>query len=328
MCGKETVVQILTAVGHLQDDDRFIDKLLQETSRTFALAIPLLAAERQRQIGLSYLLFRVADSIEDAPEGDVATKISLLNALKTCLHKGELVPTLQTECVGLDSTSFSGLWPTESPTERLLRELPGLMAMFAELPSSVADAIRKALTSTISGMIRFLDASKSSLEQIRLQTVADLRLYCYAVAGVVGELLTDIFVFHYPPGLAVHQELRRLSVGFGEFLQLTNILKDADRDAASGRVFIPVGTSREAVVQLAVAAHDDALMYINLLEKNDFPTDIQYFCRFLCFLAEGSVTRLRSHGAGSKLTRDEVLRILSEVKSDSPVSPVPASIQG
>lgn len=125
MCGKETVVQILTAVGHLQDDDRFIDKLLQETSRTFALAIPLLAAERQRQIGLSYLLFRVADSIEDAPEGDVATKISLLNALKTCLHKGELVPTLQTECVGLDSTSFSGLWPTESPTERLLRELQG-----------------------------------------------------------------------------------------------------------------------------------------------------------------------------------------------------------
>ncbi len=315
-------MQTSTALDHLHDDDRFIDDLLQGTSRTFALAIPLLTAERRRHIGLSYLLFRVADSIEDAPEGDAVTKISLLTAMRTCLNKAAVETTRYSEYSGDASMSFGGLWPTESPTERLLIQLPRLMALFGELPSTVANDIRKALASTISGMIRFIDASMSSREQIQIQTVGDLRLYCYAVAGIVGELLTDIFVFHHPPGAVARKELRQLSVGFGEFLQLTNILKDADRDATSGRVFIPIGTSRESVFQLAYAAREDALMYISLLEKNDFPTDILLFCRFLCFLAEGSLSRLRSNGAGSKLTRDEVMRILSAVKSESIVLPV------
>ena len=318
----DTVVQTSTALDHLHDDDRFIDDLLQGTSRTFALAIPLLTAERRRHIGLSYLLFRVADSIEDAPEGDAVTKISLLTAMRTYLNKAAVDTTQNSEYSGAASMSFGGLWPTESPTERLLLQVPRLMALFGELPSTVANEIRKALASTISGMIRFIDASMSSCEQIQIQTVGDLRLYCYAVAGIVGELLTDIFVSHHPSGAVALKELRQLSVGFGEFLQLTNILKDADRDATSGRVFIPIGTSRESVFELAYAAREDALMYISLLEKNDFPTDILRFCRFLCFLAEGSLSRLRSNGAGSKLTRDEVMRILSAVKSEPIVLPV------
>ena len=268
----DTVVQTLTAVDHLQDDHGFIDDLLQGTSRTFAWAIPLLSIELRRHVGLSYLLFRVADSIEDAPEGDAATKISLLTAMRTCLNKVAVGTTRNSESSCAASLSFEGLWPTDSPTERLLLQLPRLMALFGELPSTVANEIRKALTSTISGMVRFIEASMSSREQIQIQTVGDLRLYCYAVAGIVGELLTDIFVFHHPSGAVVKKELRQLSVGFGEFLQLTNILKDADRDATSGRVFIPIGTSRESIFQLADAAREDALMYISILEKNDFPS--------------------------------------------------------
>jgi farnesyl-diphosphate farnesyltransferase len=315
-------VQTLTSVDHLQDDDILIDELLQGTSRTFALAIPLLTAARRRQIGLSYLLFRVADSIEDAAESDVETKISLLTAMSTCLNKVPVGRAPHLECLSPVTMSFGKLWPTESPTERLLQQFPRLMALFGELPPSVACEIRRALGSTISGMIRFIGASKSSVVQIQIETVGDLHLYCYAVAGVVGELLTDIFVFHHPPGVGVHNRLRQLSVGFGEFLQLTNILKDADRDSTSGRVFIPVGTSRESIFQLAYTAREDALMYISILEKNDFPTDVLLFCRFLCFLAEGSLSRLRSNGAGSKLTRDEVTQILSAVKSESTVMPV------
>ena len=314
----------LTTMDHLQDDDSFIDELLQGTSRTFALAIPLLTVERRRQIGLSYLFFRAIDSIEDAPEGDVETKILLLTAMKTCLNMVAADTVESSDFSSFASISFGGLWPTGSPTERLLLQLPRLMALFGELPLSIASEIRKALTSTIRGMIRFIDGSKDSSDQIQIQiqTVHDLRLYCYAVAGVVGELLTDIFVFHHPPGAAVHNDLRKLSVGFGEFLQLTNILKDADRDAVSGRVFIPIGTSRDSIFQLAYAAGQDAEMYMRILEKNDFPTDILIFCRFLYLLAEGSLSRLRSSGAGSKLTRDEVMRIFWAVKSQSAVEPV------
>ncbi|MFO0998882.1 MAG: squalene/phytoene synthase family protein [Planctomycetaceae bacterium] len=317
----------MTAVLHTENDDCFIDHHLQRTSRTFALAIPLLAADLRRQVGISYLLFRVADSIEDAPDGDAALKKHLLIALRDCLsdstprdaiirnakHQQFPTPTLP---------GFEGLWPAQSPTESLLRDFPRLLSMFFELPSPVSQAIRKSLTSTITGMIGFLDASRNLPNQIQIQTVSDLRLYCYAVAGVVGELLTDLFVLNHPAGLKDHEELRRLAVGFGEFLQLINILKDSGHDATSGRVFIPFEASRENVHELATASRDDALRYICLLEENGFPRHVILYCRFLYLLADGSLEQLRQRGPGSKLTRDEVMRILSELNSESVILPV------
>jgi farnesyl-diphosphate farnesyltransferase len=314
------VAQTMTAVHHQNDDD-FIDEFLQGTSRTFALAIPLLEVERRRQIGLSYLLFRVADSIEDAPEGDATAKKEMLTTMKSYLNMTNAGHALRTEVLVPDPTAFEGLWPAQSPTGRLLLEFPRLMAVFGQLPPSVSQAIAEALISTINGMIRFIDASRDLPGQIQIQSLIELRLYCYAVAGVVGELLTDIFVFHHPPGLRAHKELRQLSAGFGEFLQLINILKDAGRDATSGRVFIPIEASRENIYEMALRGREDAVMYIRSLEKNDFPTDVIFFCRFLYLLADGSLHKLREGGAGSKLTRSEVKQILSDVKSESRVFP-------
>lgn len=325
--GKETVVSTMTAVHYLQSDDEFIDHHLQGTSRTFALAIPLLAAELRKQIGVSYLLFRVADSIEDAPEGDAALKRGLLTALRDCLSDDPFRSPLarnsgQKQFSTLGSPVFEGLWPAHSSTESLLRDFPRLLSILFEMPSPVSEAIIKSLTSTISGMIGFLDASQSLPNQIQIQTIADLRLYCYAVAGIVGELLTDLFLLHHPGAVEDHEELRRLSVGFGEFLQLINILKDASQDATSGRVFIPLESSPEHVYELAIASRENALTYICLLEKNVFPSHIIRYCRFLYLLADGSLQRLRQGGSGSKLTRDEVMRILSELRSEAVIQPV------
>ncbi len=40
-----------------------LDTLLAETSRTFALAIPLLPEPTRHEVGVAYLLFRVADTL-------------------------------------------------------------------------------------------------------------------------------------------------------------------------------------------------------------------------------------------------------------------------
>lgn len=196
--GKDTVVLTMTAVHHLESDDQFIDHHLQGTSRTFALAIPLLAADLRRQIGISYLLFRKTHSIEDAPEGDSAVKKHLLSALRDCLSDAVVRSSEHEQCIASNSLVLEGLWPAQSPTESLLRDFPRLLSIFSVLPSPVSQAIRKSLTSTINGMIGFLEASQNLPNQIQIQTVTDLRLYCYAVAGVVGELLTDLFVLHHP----------------------------------------------------------------------------------------------------------------------------------
>jgi farnesyl-diphosphate farnesyltransferase len=303
-------------------DDALIDGFLQGTSRTFALAIPLLAVERRRQIGLSYLLFRIADSIEDAPAADADTKCALLSALGERFSPSLLGPARSAEG-GLPASrqpaaplDLGGLWPDESPTGRLLRAFPRLMVLFESLPPAVSQAVGTALGSTVGGMLGFLEASRGLPHQIQVQSLADLRLYCYAVAGIVGEMLTDIFVCHHPPGQAVHGDLRRLAAGFGEFLQLVNILKDSRTDADGGRLFLPRETSRERVHELALAGRRDALRYVSVLESHDFPGDIVRFCRFILMLAEGSLEKLRDGGAGSKLTRGEVLELLATVASE------------
>lgn len=61
---------------------------------------------------------------------------------------------------------------------------------------------------------------------------AELDLYCDRVASAVGRLSVRIFGMEREPGLVLSHHL-------GRALQLTNILRDIDEDAAIGRVYIP-----------------------------------------------------------------------------------------
>lgn len=166
-------------------------------------------------------------------------------------------------------------------------------------------------------MARFLEVSRHSTSQLRIETVSDLQSYCYVVAGIVGEMLTDLFVAQHTVNIEIYRRLRMLSVGFGECLQLTNILKDAEGDALDGRVFVPAGTPREAVLELAYRATGVANEYICLLESNEFPADVIAFCRFLYLLAEGTLNQLQACQGSNKLTRDEVMQMLKIVQPPS-----------
>ena len=61
---------------------------------------------------------------------------------------------------------------------------------------------------------------------------AELDLYCDRVASAVGRLSVRVFGMEEAPGLALAHHL-------GRALQLTNILRDIDEDAAIGRVYLP-----------------------------------------------------------------------------------------
>ncbi len=45
--------------------DSRLEELLIKTSRTFALSIPLLPEPTRREVTVAYLLFRIADTLED-----------------------------------------------------------------------------------------------------------------------------------------------------------------------------------------------------------------------------------------------------------------------
>ena len=63
--------------------------------------------------------------------------------------------------------------------------------------------------------------------------------YCYYVAGVVGEMLTELFCDYCPALQTNAEEMMRLAVSFGQGLQMTNILKDIWDDRARGACWLP-----------------------------------------------------------------------------------------
>ena len=70
------------------------------------------------------------------------------------------------------------------------------------------------------------------LEKLRYETFAELELYCYRVASVVGLLSIEIFGYQDPA-------TRDYAIHLGQALQLTNILRDVKNDAARGRIYLP-----------------------------------------------------------------------------------------
>ncbi len=69
-------------------------------------------------------------------------------------------------------------------------------------------------------------------DDIRAPALAELELYCARVAGAVGRLSVRIFGATEAAADVVAYEL-------GQALQLTNILRDLDEDAARGRLYLP-----------------------------------------------------------------------------------------
>jgi presqualene diphosphate synthase len=78
-------------------------------------------------------------------------------------------------------------------------------------------------------------------------SAVELDLYCDRVASAVGRLSVKVFGMETAPG-------RALSHHLGRALQLTNILRDIDEDAALGRLYLP----REAIEAAGITATDIA----------------------------------------------------------------------
>jgi phytoene synthase len=80
---------------------------------------------------------------------------------------------------------------------------------------------------------------------IRAPDAATLDLYCDRVASAVGRLSVRVFGLERDVG-------RKLAHHLGRALQLTNILRDLDEDAAVGRLYLP----REALAKAEITSTD------------------------------------------------------------------------
>jgi phytoene synthase len=80
--------------------------------------------------------------------------------------------------------------------------------------------------------LEIIDGMEMDLEQTRYATFAELSLYCYRVASVVGLLAAEIFGYQ-------DRETLKYANKLGMAFQLTNILRDVKEDASLGRLYIP-----------------------------------------------------------------------------------------
>jgi squalene synthase HpnD len=82
-------------------------------------------------------------------------------------------------------------------------------------------------------------------QDIRAPDLATLDLYCDRVASAVGRLSVKVFGLPREDGILLAHHL-------GRALQLTNILRDIDEDAAIGRLYLP----KEGLVQAGIGSTD------------------------------------------------------------------------
>jgi phytoene synthase len=87
-----------------------------------------------------------------------------------------------------------------------------------------------------------IDGMQMDLEGIVRPDLATLFLYCERVAVAVGRLSVKVFGMPAAEGEALAQHL-------GLALQLTNVLRDVDEDAAMGRLYLPDELLAEAGVR-------------------------------------------------------------------------------
>ncbi|MCY3877646.1 MAG: phytoene/squalene synthase family protein [Rhodobacteraceae bacterium] len=218
------------------------NRLLDDVSRTFALTIPQLPGRLRHAVGNAYLLCRIADIIEDEPTLDANQKAEFSNRFIEVMRGEENAIAFSGELAG-------HLSPVTSPGEvDLIRNVPQVIAITHLLNNAQRQSIEDCVRVMIKGMVEFQrNADISGLRDLR-----SLDRYCYCVAGVVGEMLTEMFCDHSTVIEQQRDQLFPLARSFGQGLQMTNILKDIWEDRQRGACWLPRDVFRQVGVDLEV----------------------------------------------------------------------------
>ncbi|HUP23339.1 MAG TPA: squalene/phytoene synthase family protein [Thermoanaerobaculia bacterium] len=283
--------------------------LLVKTSRTFALSIPLLEEPTREQVTIAYLLFRIADTFEDAAVWSRVERVAALEGFAALVADGG----------DGDAGEAVRSWVEARPTAHagyleLLAATPAVLRAFEGLRASAREPIRRDTVRTALGMAAFVRRADDR-GVLRLESLTDLRDYCYVVAGIVGEMLTDLFLDDPRLDRNAAELLRRRAATFGEALQLVNILRDASDDRREGRTFLPDRVSRDEVFELAREDLRIAEEYTDVLRRHGAPAGTLAFTTLPVRLARATLDAVAEQGPGAKVPREEVLRMFQEVSA-------------
>jgi len=211
------------------DDLNYQRGILPGVSRTFALTIPVLPDALALVTTNAYLLCRIADTIEDDPK--------LSHEQKSQFHARFVAVVNGTEDAAQFARDLAPLLSDRvlAAEHDLVRNTPAVV----RVTHGCSAAERAALTRCVAIMCRGMPEFQRNKSLRGLADLDELADYCYYVAGVVGEMCTELFALHCPELAPNRDVMLRLAVSFGQGLQMTNILKDIWDDRQSGACWLP-----------------------------------------------------------------------------------------
>lgn len=211
-----------------------IDKLLETTSRSFYPTLKYLPKKTRGQIGLLYLLARVADTVADTKHGETAV---LLDSLKTyndvVQGRGGELPNFE------DLANLQ-----ENPHEaELLRNVPDVIDGLNEYSTEDQQRMLECLDIIVHGQMLDLERFGPANEGGNISALAndeELDDYTFRVAGCVGVFWTQMSLAHLMQLPSKEEALfMERGIKFGKALQMINILRDIPEDLRFGRCYIP-----------------------------------------------------------------------------------------
>lgn len=209
---------------------------LQRVSRTFALNIRVLPGALENAVRLAYLFCRIADTVEDDRILPASERIELLGRFAACFRPEG--PDLAAVARFRDGLPVH--WRTSEEDDQFLSwHCEPIFAQYAMVPAAARAGIDARVIEMCEGMAKYA-ALRGEDGWFFLESVEDLRDYCYYVAGLVGLLLCDLWAWHDPAITGARLErLRSRAVGFGLALQYVNISRDIPADHGRETVFVP-----------------------------------------------------------------------------------------
>ena len=210
-------------------NQEFQQQILQKVSRSFALTIPRLPDPLQPIVANAYLLCRMADTVED--------EYSLTLEQKRYFFK-ELIKVVSNETSPKRfATELSPLLSNQTPAgeKELIQSAPSIIQLTHSFTEAQRALLKRCVTVMSTGMERF----QKDRNPRGLRYLTDLDDYCYHVAGVVGELLTELFCDYSAEISRNKAMLMKLAISFGQGLQMTNILKDLWEDKERDACWLP-----------------------------------------------------------------------------------------
>lgn len=256
--------------------------MLKKTSRTFYIPISRLESGLKEAVASAYLCMRAIDEIEDHEELADDLKVELLNGVHDAFQSSDAITETQKRL---------------SPYRDVLPAVTMRLDEWAQLcPATVNPVVYRYIAMMAKQMAEWVH------EGWNIRTEEDLDRYTYSVAGMVGEMLSEIW-FWYDGTETDHTK----AVAFGRGLQAVNILRNRAEDLKRGVNFYPEGWGMKEMLQYTRRNLKTADSYI--LELKGGPA--LEFCKIPLTLAHATVKLIAA--GGNKLTREAVMKLVGSI---------------